>query len=305
MNDFNGEAGLGKYSESIQAGISLRLLRSRVIECLSEITEYAEREADILLSELTGMDKLDIFFSDVAADGRLTAEVVSALEKRGKRIPLQYILGKAYFRRLVLDVGEGVLIPRPETEILVDFVLDEVGRMRRWLGEGVEIRILDIGTGSGAIAASLADELGDENVVIEAVDVSEAALRIALGNLSAYPNVRVFLSDLFENVEGKFDIICSNPPYISEEERAGLMPEVLYEPEIALFADDGGLRVYRRILSSLTEYMKPHASVVFEIGATQYEDLKNMFCEVMGRTDVEPIYDYSGRRRLICMTNLK
>lgn len=289
----------------IYPGISLKELRRCVIERLSEITLYAEREADILLGELTGLDKLGILLGEEAADAQVLAGVADALEKRGKRIPLQYILGKAYFRRLVLEVGEGVLIPRPETEILVDFVLDEVGRLRALRGGDAVIRILDIGTGSGAIAASIADETAGEKVCIEAVDISEDALAIASRNLERYDNVRVYRSDLFENVQGTFDIICSNPPYVSESERSELAPEVLCEPERALFAEEDGLAIYRRILSSLNAYMEMHGSVVFEIGASQYAALKDMFFEVLGRTDVEPIYDYSGRRRFICMKNSK
>lgn len=290
---------------NIYEGMPLKTLRNHVVEYLSSITEYADREADILLGELTGLDKASILLGEEVADGRLLAGVVNALKKRRERIPLQYILGKAYFRRLVLEVGEGVLIPRPETELLVDFVLDEVKRMRKVLGNDAVIRILDIGTGSGAIAASIADEANDGHIVIEAIDISEKALVYASKNLESYTNVRVYRSDLFDRVEGAFDIICSNPPYISECERRDLMPEVLREPERALFAEENGLEIYRRILSSLGRYMKPHASAVFEIGATQFGVLAEMFAAVMGRTDVDPIYDYSGRRRFICMKNLK
>lgn len=291
--------------DAFYVGMSLKALRKSIIEKLSEITLYADREADILLGELTGLDKASVFLGEEAADGRLIARVADVLEKRRRRIPLQYILGKAYFRRLVLEVGEGVLIPRPETELLVDFVLDEVKRLRILRGADAEIRILDIGTGSGAIAASIADEIDDGKVRIEAIDISEDALAIASRNLERYHNVRVYRSDLFENVEGKFDIICSNPPYISEAERRQLSPEVLCEPGLALFAEEEGLAIYRRMLSSLGEYMEMHGSVVFEIGATQYEALEEMVFDMLGRTDVEPIYDYAGRRRFICMKNSK
>ncbi|MDO4754095.1 MAG: peptide chain release factor N(5)-glutamine methyltransferase [Bacillota bacterium] len=285
--------------------LSLRKLRRYLADSLSKITEYAEREADIILLELTGLDRAAVMFDETVADDYIVKKASSILEKRLERIPLQYILGKAYFRRLELQVGEGVLIPRPETEILVDFVLDEVRRIKKIRGDRMPVRVLDIGTGSGAIAAAIADESDCSEVMIEAVDISEKALAVAEENLKKYRNVRLYQSDLFDQVQGCLDVICSNPPYIAERERDELMPEVLREPELALFAEEDGLRIYRRILMHLQDYMNEYTSVIFEIGATQYDEVEKLFFEILKRTDVEPVYDYSGRRRFICMKNLK
>lgn len=294
-------------------------LERRIVSELSAFTDFAEREARLILEELTGLDRFGVMFDEVGADEETVHRVEEILTKRRQRIPLQYILGKAYFRNLELYVDERVLIPRPETEILVDFALEEIARIRQEkirrypdAPESYVVRVLDIGTGSGAIAAAIADETGEavinagaDAVRIDAVDISADALECARRNLAPYSNVGVFESDLFSAVRGTYDVICSNPPYIGSDERADLAEEVLKEPHTALFAEECGLGVYRCILEGIEAHMNDCTSVILEIGAKQYEAVRNLFAEITGRTDVEPILDYSGRRRFICMKNSK
>ena len=174
--------------------------------------------------------------------------------------PLQYILGETEFMGLTFHVEPGVLIPRADTEILVEKAL-------AWMKPGA--RVLDIGTGSGAIAVSLA-KLGRQ-AQVTAVDVSDRALEIARRNAERNGAAVEFVkSDCFSALKGrKYDMIVSNPPYISADEMRGLMPEVTREPELALFGGADGLDFYRRISREAPEYLNEGGCLLFEIGWLQ------------------------------------
>lgn len=181
-------------------------------------------------------------------------------DRRTAREPLQYILGETEFMGLTFHVEPGVLIPRADTEILVEKALE-------WMKPGA--RVLDIGTGSGAIAVSLA-KLGRQ-AQVTAVDVSDRALEIARQNAKRNGAAVEFVkSDCFSALKGrKYDMIVSNPPYISEDEMRGLMPEVTREPELALFGGADGLDFYRRISWEAPEYLNEGGCLLFEIGWLQ------------------------------------
>ena len=181
-------------------------------------------------------------------------------DRRAAREPLQYILGETEFMGLTFHVEPGVLIPRADTEILVEKAL-------AWMKPGA--RVLDIGTGSGAIAVSLA-KLGRQ-AQVTAVDVSDRALEIARRNAERNGAAVEFVkSDCFSALKGrKYDMIVSNPPYISEDEMRGLMPEVTREPELALFGGADGLDFYRRISREAPEYLNEGGCLLFEIGWLQ------------------------------------
>lgn len=181
-------------------------------------------------------------------------------DRRAAREPLQYILGETEFMGLTFHVEPGVLIPRADTEILVEKAL-------AWMKPGA--RVLDIGTGSGAIAVSLA-KLGRQ-AQVTAVDVSDRALEIARQNAKRNGAAVEFVkSDCFSALKGrKYDMIVSNPPYISEDEMRGLMPEVTREPELALFGGADGLDFYRRISREAPEYLNEGGCLLFEIGWLQ------------------------------------
>lgn len=210
------------------------------------------------------------------------------LSRREKREPLQYILGSTGFMGLEFHVEPGVLCPRPDTEILCEEAL-------RRLKPGA--RVLDIGTGSGALAVSLA-KLG-KDADVTAVDVSDIALSIARGNAERNgARVRFVKSDCFAALAGeKFDMIVSNPPYIDREEMAQLMPEVRQEPELALFGGEDGLDFYRRISHEAGDYLTEGGCLLFEIGWQQKEAVSALLVQHIG----EPfaLKDYGDNWRVV------
>ena len=186
--------------------------------------------------------------------------------------PIQYVMGRTEFCGLDFMVDERVLIPRPETELLVETVIDIAGLKSCY--DGVP-RILDLCTGSGNIAISLAARIltkGLTNCKITASDISDDALEVARQNaaLNGVQNKIDFLkSDLFSSIDSKFDIIASNPPYIARHEFPALQEEVLREPILALDGGEDGLDFYRRIIALAPEYLRPGGSIIMEIGYGQ------------------------------------
>ena len=252
--------------------------------------------AELLLAGVLGVKRLDLYlqFERPLAAEEL-AEFKSRLKRRVRHEPLQYIAGTAQFRDLLLSVDPRVLIPRPETELLVGEVL--AWSARRSAGD-----VLDLGTGSGAIALSLRQEGTFGRIV--ATDVSEDALQLARANLSAnLPGMDVDFrqGSLFAPVQGeRFDIIVSNPPYVGERERDGLAREVVdWEPAAALFSGSDGLDVIREIVANAPEFLHPGGLLALEIGATQAHEVAGMVRH--GPSFGEPIVrcDLAGRDRIV------
>jgi release factor glutamine methyltransferase len=188
--------------------------------------------------------------------------------------PIQYIVGKTEFCGIDLAVDERVLIPRPETELVVEAVIEIVHRTSSVVHRP---EILDLCTGSGNIAISLTKGL--TNCRIVASDISEDALAVARYNAAMNgmsDRIEFVKSDLFTDVKGSFDIIASNPPYIARPEFGTLQKEVLREPRIALDGGDDGLDFYRNILSASALYLKPNGYIVFEIGFGQLDGIVNL-----------------------------
>lgn len=188
--------------------------------------------------------------------------------------PIQYVMGKTEFCGLFFSVDERVLIPRPETEMLVEIACDLAVRMSE---RGLAPEILDLCTGSGNIAVSLLSKIRSltkpiTNCKIIASDVSPEALEVArknaIGN-GIYKGIEFVESDLFGAIDGKFDIIASNPPYIARDEFPTLQEEVLKEPRIALDGGDDGFDFYRRIAEALPKHLKRGGLAVIEIGFGQ------------------------------------
>ena len=249
----------------------------------------ASYDAMQMLAHVLGEDALMMRlngYRDLEEDKKEAYEAM--LVRREKREPMQYILGSTGFMGLDFHVAPGVLIPRPDTEILCEEAL-------RRLGPGA--RVLDIGTGSGAIAVSVA-KLG-KDVHVTAVDVSDTALRVAGGNAERNgAQVRFVKSDCFAALAGeKFDMIISNPPYISRTEMETLMPEVRMEPELALFGGEDGLDFYRRISREAGAYLKQGGCLLFEIGWQQ----KDAVCDLLREYIGEPfaLRDYGDNWRVV------
>jgi len=205
--------------------------------------------------------------------------------------PVQYALGHAAFYGREFIVDRRVLIPRQETEELVEWILTDYKQTPT-------LRVLDIGTGSGAIAVTLAAERPDWQVT--AADISADALAVAAENAQVFaPRVTLLESDLFAAVTGQFDVIVSNPPYISETERGVMDDSVLaYEPDLALFAPDDGLALYKQMAADLLSYLAPNGTAYFEIGYQQGAALVALFSELPGVT-VSLRQDMSGHDRMI------
>lgn len=223
-------------------------------------------------------------------DQELLKDIMAELSQH--RSP-QYIVGQAYFRDLVLSVDERVLIPRPETEELVDLILAENSTQ--------SLRLLDIGTGSGAIAISLKKERPDWDVF--ASDISPEALALANYNAEQLGCQITFVeSDIFRSITGSFDIIVSNPPYIAFEDKEEVGINVLEsEPHLALFAEENGYAIYRKIIEEAAFYLKENGKLYFEIGYKQGKVIREILESSFPHKRVRLLQDYFGKDRMICL----
>jgi len=195
------------------------------------------------------------------------------LKKRGQGIPLQHILGEVEFLRRDFKCDSRGLIPRPETEELVSLILQEKDTLPQ------PSRILDVGTGSGVIGLSLALELPSVSETVLA-DYSPEALSLARENAEALEVEATFVeSDLFSNIEGTFDLVVANLPYIPEHERETLAPELAHDPDLALFSGPDGLDLIRKFIPLAVERLNPEGLLVLEIGHDQTEALKKLLTE--------------------------
>ena len=212
-------------------------------------------------------------------------------KKLAAHIPAQYIIGHAEFFGTELKVDERVLIPRPETEELVDLILTENPKKK--------LKVLDIGTGSGAIALALAKNRLDWSVT--ASDISEDALELATENANAQNlNLSFIKSDCFSEISSKYDIIVSNPPYISREDQEEVGLNVLYsEPHLALFADEDGLAIYRRIAEDSKDYLNDGGKIYLEIGYKQGQSVPALFMENLPEKRVRTLKDQFGQDRMV------
>ena len=206
-------------------------------------------------------------------------------------IPAQYIIGHAEFFGMQLKVDERVLIPRPETEELVELILAE--------NPEENLKVLDIGTGSGAIALALAKNRPDWTIT--ASDISQDALDLAREN-AEIQNLNIFLkkSDCFSEISSKYDIIVSNPPYISRVDEAEVGLNVLHsEPHLALFADEDGLAIYRRIAEEAKDYLSDGGKIYLEIGYKQGQSVPALFKENFPEKRVRTLKDQFCQDRMV------
>ena len=205
--------------------------------------------------------------------------------------PAQYIIGQADFYGMQLKVDERVLIPRPETEELVELILAE--------NPETNFSVLDIGTGSGAIALALAKNRSAWSVT--AADISQEALNLASENAKNQKlNIFFKKSDCFAEISEKYDIIVSNPPYISREDESEVSLNVLHsEPHLALFADEDGLAIYRRIAEDAKDYLKDGGKIYLEIGYKQGQSVPELFRKYLPEKRVRTLKDQFGQDRMV------
>ena len=219
------------------------------------------------------------------------ARFENMLARRESGEPLQYILGDQPFLDWSFKVDERALIPRPETEELCLKVLDIMRGMHA-------PKVLDIGTGTGAIAVSIALKRRDARVT--AVDISPDALSLARENAQMLgADVEFILSDLLDGVRGrKFDFIVSNPPYLTQDDMAALQKEVRREPALALYGGEDGLDFYRRIIKGAPDVLNTHGYIAFEVGAGQAGDVSALLYDAFEQ--IEICRDINGVERMVC-----
>ena len=253
-------------------------------------------DAEVLLSHALAMDKTELYLNLDAPLHLQGERYRDMLSRRARREPVAYITGLKEFWSLDFLVTPDVLIPRPETELLVEIALE-----RSKLCDESELAILDLGTGSGAIAVSLAKELPGGRIT--AVDVSPAALAIARLNSEGHgveDKIRFSGGNLFDLVDSQFDLIVSNPPYVRQGELAMLPPEIReWEPITALDGGIDGLDYYRRIVTEAQRHLVSKGQIILEIGADMGGAVAELFTRA-GCYDVPSVYqDYAGRNRVI------
>ena len=222
---------------------------------------------------------------------KVSKDIDEDYKKLLNKYPIQYLIGYVNFYGYKINVNENVLIPRYETEYLVEKTIKYIkDRFNS------KINILDLCTGSGSIAVALSKELDME---VDASDISSKALEIAKINAKEnYANINYIESDLFNKIEGKYDVIISNPPYIKTNESIEQIVKE-NEPNIALYAGEDGLEYYRKILHSVEKNMKERCLIAFEIGKTQAKPITEIINSTLSNVKVELKKDLSERDRMI------
>jgi len=246
-------------------------------------------DIDWIICEVTGKQRSMLPFHGLFSTEEMN-KIMKAVELRLKHIPLAYIFGKTNFYGYDFMVNESVLIPRLDTEILIEKIKEDI------LSKNKKVSVLDIGTGSGAIAIVLKKET---DASVSAVDVSCEALEVAKKNAENLgAEIDFALSNLFENVNQKFDFVVSNPPYIESNVCLTLEPEVaLNEPILALDGGKDGLDFYREIVEQAPNYLNVGGKLYFEIGYNQAEAVSNLMKDNF--KNIKVYKDYGGNDRVV------
>ncbi|MGE5592785.1 MAG: peptide chain release factor N(5)-glutamine methyltransferase [Betaproteobacteria bacterium] len=258
-------------------------------------------DAEVLLAHVLGTRRETLYaHPERRLDAGEYAAYQAALERRLTRLPVAYITGRKEFMSLEFLVDENVLIPRPETETLVEAVIERLrGR------EGGAAIVADIGTGSGAIAVSIAWFVRDVSLI--AVDISPEALRVARENASRHgveKRIEFLQGDLLlplegRGLEGKVFAVVSNPPYLSRRAMASLPPEVAKEPRVALAGGEQGLDFARAVLEGARKFLSEEGFVALEVGHDQAGVVRGFAAEELGYAAVDVIRDYVGTERVV------
>jgi len=287
----------------VRESISLDMTNQRpmtVLDVLQSTTAYFKKRkidnsrlnAEHLLAHVLRRKRLDLYleFERELTESELVP-LRDLVKRRGEGEPLQHLLGTVEFCGHTFLCDSRALVPRPETEELVELLKSEV--------RNPESEILDVGTGSGVIALTLVKEFPEAK--ISGTDISEDALALARENaarLNLRDRVRFFKSNLLENVEGTFDLIAANLPYIAARDRHTLSREVLHDPEVALFAGGQGDELVRELIGKAPARLRPGGMLALEIGLGQSEALLSILAEKNYR-DICLKNDYSGRLRFL------
>lgn len=260
---------------------------------IMKISDFLKIDYDttlIALSYILGNSKSYILLNqELELNSEQSHRLNDIINKRKKAYPLQYAIGEWEFYNLRLKVDERALIPRFETEIIVDYIIKSAMK---------KDRILDVGTGTGAIALSLGKNI--VNSLVTGSDIEDKALSLARENkeITNISNVEFIKSDLFENIDGKFDLIISNPPYINKEDYDKLEKELYFEPKSALYGGEDGLLFYKKIIKKAPDYLNDQGHLIFEIGYDQKEIL-NKLLKGQGFKSIINLRDFNDFDRFI------
>ena len=271
-----------------------------VLEVLQATTAYFKKHniesprlnAEHLLAHLLGRNRIELYleFERVLTESEL-APLRDLVKRRGEGEPLQHVLGTVEFCGHVFLCDKRAMVPRPETEELVEFLVSKI--------QNPKSKIVDVGTGSGVIALTLAMKFPEAEIL--AVDISDDALALAQENAARVKladRVRFLKSNLLENVDGTFDLVVANLPYISIQDRHTLSREVLHDPEVALFASERGDELVRELIAQAPSQLRPGGMLALEIGIGQCEALLSALAEKNYR-DISFKNDYSGVKRFL------
>ncbi len=272
----------------------------------------ADKEAEILLTQGIGIDRVTLYRGDPALSEDQIKRLEKILQRRAKREPLQYILGYAEFYGMNIKVGPGVLIPRPETELIVEEAIKAVTSNKlqvtskdlKQFSENSLLKILDLCTGSGCLALAIAKHL--PVAAVYGTDLSEIAVEYAMENakINRIKNVTFLKGHLFEPVKDmRFDMIVSNPPYIKRPDIQNLQPEIReWEPVEALDGGEDGLKFYKEILQHAPEYLNNNGFIIIESGQGQANDVIKI-AEGSKLKNISIIKDYAGIERILIWRN--
>lgn len=283
----------------------------KALEGLKEVSTFlkdwgvtdSQKEAELIVSDYIGVGKVTLYRDNPSLTAEQEEKITKVLERRRDREPLQYIIGFVEFYGLKIEVGPGALIPRPETELIVEEAIKAVKNIKENSTLNIQhttFNILDLCTGTGCLALALAREFRDS--IVFGTDMSEETLRYAALNAknNGIANVTFLQGDLYEPVRGRsFDLIVSNPPYIKRAEISKLAPEIRsWEPLTALDGGEDGLQFYRDILSRAPDYLAPDASLIMELGQGEAFDVIKL-AEDAGLRTISLIRDYAGIERVL------
>ena len=266
-------------------------------------TENSKIDSLVLLQHATGKSRTQILaFDDTEIDEKVRLKLTALLDRRLKGEPIAYILGEKEFWSLPLNVSKGTLIPRPDTEILVEKALQIA--LEKLQENPPHFRILDLGTGTGAIALALASELSSicqkQHISLEIIGADLMPDVVALAQSNAERNklnVQFLQSRWFENITGQFDLIVSNPPYIDAQDEHLRQGDVRFEPLSALVANDAGYADLRHIIELAPSYLNSNGALLLEHGWQQGEKVQSIFQENHWEM-VETVRDYGDNERV-------
>jgi len=279
-----------------------------VLQVLQASTDYFRKReiessrlnAEQLLAHVLGRKRIELYmeFDRTLTEAELTP-LRQLVRRRGEGEPLQHVLGTVEFCGQVFACDKRAMVPRPETEELVELLVEECNRSRDGVGPASELKILDVGTGSGVIALSLATKLPGASII--GVDVSEEALSLArenAGRLGLSERVQFRQGDLLSGFSERFDVIAANLPYIAMPDRDSLSREVKHDPETALFGGERGVEVIERLIDQAPDRLVAGGLLALEVGDNQAGPILETF-HLKKYKDIAAKNDYSDRPRFV------